>query len=185
MISQWYYEQAGAQHGPCSREELLGLFNEERINRSTLVWSAGLGPSWKPLYATDLYEGPPPITAAHLAVADVSQGDETIRRIADYERISGILWICIGVIQICLIYTFIAGVWNVFAGISRLKIVKRIRNFDAEVPSLFEGLAGLVIIGIVNLLLGGIIGLLFVGLDFYIRDLVLTNKHRFINPQLA
>jgi hypothetical protein len=37
----------------------------------------------------------------------------------------------------------------------------------------------LVIIGVINLVLGGFIGVLFVGFDFYIRDKVLTNAHIF------
>ncbi len=43
-------------------------------------------------------------------------GHNVIRRIADYERMSGILWIVLGVIQICTVVGIIAGVWNVFAG---------------------------------------------------------------------
>jgi hypothetical protein len=37
----------------------------------------------------------------------------------------------------------------------------------------------LVIIGIINLLLGGFIGVVLVGFDFYIREKVLTNSHLF------
>ena len=39
--------------------------------------------------------------------------------------------------------------------------------------------AGLVVIGVVNLFFGAVFGLLFVGFDFYIRDLVLTNREIF------
>jgi hypothetical protein len=40
-------------------------------------------------------------------------------------------------------------------------------------------MAGLILIGIVNLILGGIIGVVFVILDFMIRDKVLTNRNLF------
>lgn len=113
--------------------------------------------------------------------------DEVIRRIADYERISGIIWIILAIIQICTIYGIIAGVWNLIAGISRIRFVKAIQQRDSSVPREFEGVVMLVIIGVVNLLLGGIVGVLFVAFDFYIRDQVLSNRHLFEDtaPSLA
>jgi hypothetical protein len=50
---------------------------------------------------------------------------------------------------------------------------------DARVPAAYEGVAQLIIIGILNLLLGGVIGVLFVVFDFIIRDMVLGNRHLF------
>ncbi len=102
-----------------------------------------------------------------------------LRRIADYERVSCILWIALGAIQICLLWTAIAGIWNIIAAISRWKLPKRIRDLDPTIPQAFEGIALLVIIGLINLVLGGIIGVAFVAFDFYIRDKVLTNAHLF------
>jgi hypothetical protein len=102
-----------------------------------------------------------------------------IRRIADYERLSCIFWIVLGVIQICLVWTAIAGIWNIIASISRWKLPDRIRRRDPTIPQDYKGIKQLVIIGIVNLLLGGFIGVLFVAFDFYIRDKVLTNAHLF------
>ena len=116
--------------------------------------------------------------------ARMQGGDENlIRRLADYERVSGILWILLAIIQICTIVGAIAGVWNIVAGASRLSLVKRIQRRDPSVPREFEGVASLVIIGIINLILGGVIGVIVVGLDFYIRDKVLTNRHLFATPE--
>ena len=39
------------------------------------------------------------------------------------------------------------------------------------------------IIGLINLLLGGLIGVLFVTFDFIIRDKVLSNRRLFNNAQ--
>lgn len=101
------------------------------------------------------------------------------RQLADYEKLSGVLWIVLGAIQICLVVTALAGVWNVFAGLSRLGMARRIRAYDPLVPKAYEGIVQLVVIGIVNFLLGGFIGLVLVGLDFYIRDKVLSNRWAF------
>ena len=98
-----------------------------------------------------------------------------LRRIADYERISGILWIVLGVLQLCSIVGAIAGIWNIIAGVSRFKLVPRIRAADATVPGEYQDITQLVIIAAINLFLGGIIGIACVVFDFYIRDKVLSN----------
>jgi hypothetical protein len=108
-----------------------------------------------------------------------------VRRLADYQRTSGILWIVLGAVQVCLVVTALAGAWNIFAGITRVKASKRILERDPAIPSEFESIAQLVIIGVINLVLGGFIGLLFVGFDFYIRDKVLTNAHIFTGQPSA
>jgi hypothetical protein len=102
-----------------------------------------------------------------------------VRRLADYQRTSGILWIVLGAVQVCLVVTALAGAWNIYAGITRMKASKRILERDPAIPGEFESIAQLVIIGVINLVLGGFIGVLFVGFDFYIRDKVLTNAHIF------
>lgn len=102
-----------------------------------------------------------------------------IRRLADYERLACIFWMVLGVFQICLVFTAIAGIWNIIASISRWKLPDRIRQRDPTIPQAYQGVSQLIIIGIINLFLGGFIGVLFVAFDFYIRDQVLTNTHLF------
>ena len=46
-------------------------------------------------------------------------------------------------------------------------------------PFDFEPIVGLVVIGLINLILGGVIGVAIVGLDFYVRDQVLSNRRLF------
>jgi hypothetical protein len=108
-----------------------------------------------------------------------SEEETTIRRLADYERLSGIFWIVLGILLCLTIIGAIAGVWNILAGRSGLGLAKRIRERDPGVPSEYEGTTGLIVIGLVNLFLGGAIGILFVAFDFYVRDQVLKNKHLF------
>jgi len=110
--------------------------------------------------------------------------DNLIRRIADYERISGALWLGIAIIQILTIFGIIAGIWNIYAAITRFGVAKQIRAKHPGIPKTFEPITGLIVIGLINLIFGGVIGLVFVGFDFYIRDKVLTNAQLF-QPQLA
>ena len=116
---------------------------------------------------------------------DAHHDAETIRRIADYERLSAILWMILGLVQILSIVAIIAGVWTVFAAWSRFRRVPFIRERDCRVPETYEGVAGLVIIGLVNLFLGGLIGVVFVIFDFIVRDKVLSNRHLFNNAQYS
>lgn len=108
----------------------------------------------------------------------------TVRRLADYERLSCIFWLILGIVQIFLVWTALAGIWNIIAAISRWKLPDRIRQRDPAIPALYEKINGLVIIGVVNLLLGALLGLVFVAFDFYVRDMVLTNAHLFNEEQL-
>ena len=106
----------------------------------------------------------------------MDEGHDIARSIADYERLSGVLWIGLGALQIIAVVTAIAGAWNIWAGISRLSMSKRVRAREVAVPQAYEGLTQLVVIGLVNLIVGGVIGLVFVGLDLFIRERVLTNR---------
>jgi len=119
--------------------------------------------------------------AMHAFPAPHSDADgHTLRRIAEYERIAAILWICLGACQVLMVVTIIAGAWNIYAGWSRLKLPDMIRARDRRIPALYENnVAQLVVIGVLNLVLGGMIGVVFVGFDFIIRDMVLRNRHLF------
>lgn len=111
--------------------------------------------------------------------------EQIVRRIADYYRISAVLWLVIAIIQILCIVPIIAGIWNLFASISRFKMIERIRDRDPEVVKANQGIGQLMTLGIVNLLLGAAVGIVFVILDFYIRDKVLTHAHLFSGDGLV
>jgi hypothetical protein len=120
-----------------------------------------------------------PLYTSYAYASPAQQEDALIRRIAEYERISGILWIVLGVIQILCLVGIIAGIWNIFAGRSRLKFSPVIASRDATVPQAYDSITQLVVIGVINVLVGGFIGVAFVAFDFYIRDKVLSNAHLF------
>jgi hypothetical protein len=55
----------------------------------------------------------------------------------------------------------------------------RVERREASVPPSFEGLGMLIVIGIINFLFGALIGLVLVGVDLYVRDQILKNRHLF------
>ena len=123
---------------------------------------------------------PTPVLQEHRAAAALSHAEQqTLRRIADYERISAILWLVLGIIQILMLITIVAGIWNIFAASTRFRMSPLILARNEEVPAAYEGIGQLAVIGVLNLVLGGFIGVVFVIFDFVIRDMVLSNRHLF------
>lgn len=100
-------------------------------------------------------------------------------KIAGYEFLSGIFWIILGALQCLTIVGVIAGVWNIYAATRRFKLAKAIRALDPGVPAAFQDAGPLVVMAAVNLILGGVIGVVFVAFDAYIRSQVLKNAHLF------
>lgn len=66
---QWYYSEAGTQHGPLTDTVFLEHLRTGRISRSTLVWREGMA-AWLPLQEVDTAllprEAMPPILAPPL-----------------------------------------------------------------------------------------------------------------------
>ncbi len=108
-----------------------------------------------------------------------STDDAMTRGFASYERTSGWVWIALGVIQVILLITIIAGAWNIYVGINRRKLAPRIERRDPYIPASYESLTGYVISGVLNLVLGGVLGVALVALDLHVRDQVLKNRHLF------
>jgi Protein of unknown function (DUF2510) len=135
------------------------------------VWTANTSPAAAPV----------PVSGGPVAQSWVAESPDVtlIRRIATYERVSGWFWIALGVLQTLSLFLIIAGVWNIVAGVSRLKMAPRVERREASVPPSFEGLAMLIVVGIINFLFGAVIGLILVGVDLYVRDQILKNRHLF------
>lgn len=182
-----YLILSGEQKGPFEVDQLRTMWGSGMITTQTQCWREGFA-TWQPFAVLASSIGirvtvPPPLPnppppAINFGCFEID-GELTIRRLGDYERISGILWIVLGAFQILTIIGIIAGIWNIFAGISRMKVSKRIKARENAVPGIFEDYTQLVVIGIINLLVGGVVGVVFVAFDFYIRDVVLKNARLF------
>jgi len=102
---------------------------------------------------------------------------QVTNRVREYLKTSGILWIVIGILQVIALVTIIAGAWNIYAGITRYKLAGRIQPHRRWIISEFENsLNSIILIAVINLILGGVIGIAFAGFDYYIRDYVLKNR---------
>ena len=45
----WYYEDDGVRNGPIGETEILSLYNDQKINDTTMVWNETFNNEWKPL----------------------------------------------------------------------------------------------------------------------------------------
>jgi len=131
---------------------------------------------------------------------------QTIRRLSDYERISGAVWLLLACVQaivavllfsksvilpgavdskdysLNILFGFsfaVAAIWNLLSAISRFVIAAKIRNRDKTVVESFHSIAQLVLLGVINLIFGGVLGVFWVAFDFFARDKVLSNAHLF------
>lgn len=174
----WHYQDPSTGNSvPVSRDELDRMLRNGALTGQTFVWSPSLT-DW-----TMAAEVPrlrclcgvsPPVPPSVRKDTDLF-----INRIADYYKVSAILWLIIAILQIVSILGIIAGIWNLFASASRFQMIKAVR---ARLPSVVEankGIAQLVILGIINFFLGAVVGVLFVAFDFYIRDQVLKRANLF------
>jgi hypothetical protein len=105
--------------------------------------------------------------------------DAFAKQLATYEKVSGWLWIGLGIVQVLTLWLAVAGAWNIYAGITRIRSAKVIEARDYRVPQAFSGVTQYVVLGVLNALLGAWIGLLILGLDFWIRSRVLANAEMF------
>ena len=96
------------------------------------------------------------------------------------EVVSGVAWLLVGVVQLLMVYTAAAGVWNVINAFVALRNCKNITPGNPHVVPYFEGRkVWLIVMAVVNLILGGVVGVLLVLFDWYVRDYVLRNRSAF------
>lgn len=96
------------------------------------------------------------------------------------EVISNIAWIVIGIVQCVTLYAAAAGVWNIINAIVSLRNVKNIQPGNAAVVPYFDSRkVWLIVLAVVNLVLGGVVGVLLVLFEWYLRDYVLRNRSAF------
>lgn len=196
-----YLTKNSASIGPFGLDEVRQRVAEGWVLRTDLAWYEGCT-QWIPLGTIPgLFPTPPPVPSAtfpnlpsfpnisgfpsgriDFAAGGTDSEEVFLKRVSDYERISGILWLCLAAIQIISLVGIVAGVWNVFAAMSRFSASKRILRRDRLIPKDYEGVTQLIIIAAVNFFFGGVIGVVFVAFDFYIRDLILKNAHIFNQP---
>lgn len=114
------------------------------------------------------------------AIVSAADKEQYYRKLSEYEKISGIIWLVIGIIQVCTIIGIICGIWNIIIAIQRLNYSKELLKKPTNVVKVFENqLTGLIIILVLNIFLGALIGIAGAAFDFFVRDYVLSNKEKY------
>ena len=114
-----------------------------------------------------------------------SEGKEDIlRKIADKEQTSGVIWIVIGVLQVIIglcgtIIPLFVGIWNIYNASLRMKYAKNIIKRQKDLVKEYNNnLSNCIIFLIINIFVGGIIGIVGAIYDLYIRNYVLDNQDK-------
>lgn len=177
-----YINRNGEDFGPYTFEEVRTYSKEGALQANDLAWYEGCQ-DWIVLAKIPgLFTSPPPAPESiprHGGLMSEPVDATLVRRISEYLHVSGVIWIVLAILQILSIVGIIAGAWNLYAGITRLNAAKLAQGRDHQVVKGFESISGLVVIAVINLLLGGFIGIILVGFDFFIRDRILKNAHLF------
>ena len=96
------------------------------------------------------------------------------------EVVSNVIWIVLGVLQCVTLYAAAAGVWNVINAILALRNVKHIQPGNAGVVPYFDQRrTWLIVLAVVNIVLGGVVGIVLVLWEWHLRDFVLRNRSAF------
>ena len=103
------------------------------------------------------------------------------KTLSEREKISAIIWLIIGAIQVISMAGIIAGAWNLYCAYTRFKQSKAVLNpWPGIIEQYDKSLTGIIISMVINFLLGGVVGVAGAFYDmFAIRAYVLKNKDAF------
>ena len=114
----------------------------------------------------------------------VANPEVVAHNVRTFEIISNVLWLILGIIQCVTLYAVVAGIWNIVNSILALRNVKNMTAGNPNVISHYENnTTSLIIFAAINLFLGGVVGIVLVLFDFYIRSYVLKNRSAFQAPE--
>lgn len=101
--------------------------------------------------------------------------------LAEKEKLAAIIWLVIGIMQCLSFACIIAGVWNIYAAITRFKQAEAVKNpWPGIVNSYDKWQSNIIISIVINVIFGGVVGAVGGLYDlFVVRDFVLKNKEIF------
>ena len=106
--------------------------------------------------------------------------DDKLNTLSERIKINGIIWLIVGILQICTGVFFIVGILNIITAINDLKASKNVFQYRVGLVKAYEPLVSPIIVFIYNLIFGGLIGI--AGSLYYficIRGFVMENKDYF------
>jgi hypothetical protein len=106
--------------------------------------------------------------------------EEVCRKLREHEKISNIMWLVVGILQVLAIFTILAGAWNIYRSIVGLKGINNIVPGNSSLENHYEKQLTWIILGLVwNVLFGAVLGAGLCIYDLWIRNYALSNKHAF------
>ncbi len=107
----------------------------------------------------------------------------TINKLSNYEKTSGVIWLTIGIIQCITLVGIICGIWNIVISIQRLNYSKIIlTSKPIEIYNNFENqLTSIIVFLIINIFFGAVIGIVGALFDLFVRNFAMENKNVFLN----
>ncbi len=106
--------------------------------------------------------------------------DQLLNSLSQKIHTNAILWMVLGVIQCVTMIGIIAGIWNIYAAWNDLKYSKECLTNPRGIVQRFEPVNGYIIALVINLVLGGVIGVVGVAYEMIaIRGFVMENKSYF------
>lgn len=126
-----------------------------------------------------------------MALREDTAERDIVRRIARMEVTGGVIWIIIGVLQICGFVPFLVlfgygfallfvGIWNIYWAVRRFTVARIIESRAPGIPAAYEQHLSMIVLFIfINLFLGGVIGVFGCFYDLYVRSQVLRHREVF------
>ena len=109
-----------------------------------------------------------------------TMSDDKLKELAKRIKINGIIWLIIGICQVCTFVCAVVGILNIISAVRDIKTSNTLMTYRVGLVKAYEPLTGPIIVFIYNLIFGGVIGI--AGSLFYffgIRGYVMDNKEYF------
>lgn len=112
--------------------------------------------------------------------AENTMSDDKLKELSNRIKLNGIIWLIIGILQVCTFFFSIVGILNIISSIRDIKTSKNVFTYRVGLVEAYKPITAPVIVLIYNLIFGGVIGV--VGSLYYffcIRGYVMENKEYF------
>lgn len=125
----------------------------------------------------------PPYYAATTQTVNNQTVIEAYKKLANYEKVSGVIWLIIGIIQCITLVGIICGIWNIVVSVQRIKFGKQIETtYPQNIYNSFKNqISSIIIMLILNMFLGAFIGVIGAIFDLVVRNFVMKNQNIFDN----
>ena len=114
---------------------------------------------------------------------NVLDRNTVLQNISNKEKVGGIIWIVVASIQLLIGLTYnwvtlLIGLWNLMMGITTITNAGKMEQRANNIVEAYEkNLTNIIIFLVVNIFIGGIIGVIGAIYDLVVRNYVLNNRN--------